>query len=52
MNTVSEKDYLSTIEQLIDKNFSNKDIVEIVNIISRDSKKEIYKNVLSIRHRL
>lgn len=51
-NTNTEKDYLSTIEQLIDKNFSNKDIVEIINIISKDSKKEIYKNVLSIRHEL
>ena len=48
----SKIDYLLTIKQLIDKNFSNKDIVEIINIISKDSKKEIYKNVLSIRHEL
>ena len=51
-NIDSKIDYLSTIEELIDKNFSNKDIVEIINIISKDSKKEIYKNVLSIRHQL
>jgi 16S rRNA (cytidine1402-2'-O)-methyltransferase len=51
-NKDSKIDYLSTIKQLIDKNFSNKDIVEIINIFSRDSKKDIYKNVLSIRHEL
>ena len=51
-NIDSKIDYLLTIKQLIDKNFSNKDIVEIINIISKDSKKEIYKNVLSIRHEL
>ena len=48
----SDKDYLTIIEQLIKKKFTNKDIVEIVNLISSDSKKEIYKNVLSIRHSL
>ena len=46
----SATDYSIIIEQLIVKKFTNKDIVEIVNLISRDSKKEIYKNVLSIRH--
>jgi 16S rRNA (cytidine1402-2'-O)-methyltransferase len=46
----SDKDYSTLIEQLIKKKFSNKDIVEIVNLISGHSKKEIYKNVLSIRH--
>ena len=46
----SETDYLIIIEQLIKKKFTNKDIVEIVNLISSDTKKEIYKNVLSIRH--
>ena len=46
----SDKDYLLVIEQLIKKKFTNKDIVAIVNLISSDSKKEIYKNVLSIRH--
>ena len=46
----SDTDYLIIIEQLIKKKFTNKDIVEIVNLISSDSKKDIYKNVLSIRH--
>jgi len=46
----SKKDDFIVIEQLIKKKFTNKDIVEIINIISSDSKKEIYKNVLSIRH--
>ena len=46
----SKKDDFKVIEQLIKKKFTNKDIVEIINIISSDSKKEIYKNVLSIRH--
>tara|TARA_B100001059_G_scaffold154236_1_gene153948 strand:+ start:101 stop:931 length:831 start_codon:yes stop_codon:yes gene_type:complete len=46
----SKKDYLIIIEQLIKKKLTNKDIVEIINVISSDSKKEIYKNVLSIRH--
>ena len=46
----SEADYLKIIERLINKRFSNKDIVEIIKLISSDSKKEIYKNVLSIRH--
>jgi 16S rRNA (cytidine1402-2'-O)-methyltransferase len=45
-----DTDYLIIIEQLIKKKFTNKDIVEIVKLISSDSKKEIYKNVLSIRH--
>ena len=45
-----DTDYLKIIELLIKKKFTNKDIVEIVNLISSDSKKEIYKNVLSIRH--
>ena len=36
-------------QHLISKNFSNKDIVDIIKIITKDSKKEIYKNVLSIR---
>ena len=46
----SDRDYLKIIEQLIKKKFTNKDIVEVINLISSDSKKEIYKNVLSIRH--
>ena len=46
----SATDYSIIIEQLIKKKFTNKDIVEIVNLISSDTKKEIYKNVLSIRH--
>ena len=46
----SEADYLKIIERLINKRFRNKDIVEIIKLISSDSKKEIYKNVLSIRH--
>ena len=46
----SNLEYLIIIEQLIKKKLSNKDIVEIINLISTDSKKEIYKNVLSIRH--
>ena len=45
-----DTDYLKVIEQLIKKKFTNKDIVEVINLISSDSKKEIYKNVLSIRH--
>ena len=32
--------------------FTNKDIVEIINLFSKESKKEIYKNVLSIRHNM
>ena len=43
-------DYLKIIEHLVRKKFTNKDIVDIINLISSDSKKEIYKNVLSIRH--
>ena len=46
----SDTEYLKIIEQLIKKKFTNKDIVEVINLISSDSKKEIYKNVLSIRH--
>ena len=46
----SKEDYFTVAERLIEKKFTNKDIVEIINIISSDSKKEIYKNVLSIRH--
>ena len=44
-----EKPYISIIKSLILKNFSNKDIVDLVKSISSDSKKEIYKIVLSIR---
>ena len=44
-----EKPYISTIKSLILKNFSNKDIVDVIKPISSDSKKEIYKIVLSIR---
>ena len=50
ISKTSKKDDFIVIEQLIKKKFTNKDIVEIINIISSDSKKEIYKNVLSIRH--
>ncbi len=46
----SQANYMLIIEQLIRKKFTNKDIVEIIKLISTDSKKEIYKNVLSIRH--
>ena len=44
-----EKPYISIIKRLILKNFSNKDIVDLIKPISTDSKKEIYKIVLSIR---
>ena len=44
-----EKPYISIIKRLILKNFSNKDIVDLIKSISSDSKKEIYKIVLSIR---
>ena len=44
-----EKPYISIIKRLILKNFSNKDIVDLIKSISPDSKKEIYKIVLSIR---
>ena len=44
-----EKPYISIIKNLILKNFSNKDIVDLIKPISTDSKKEIYKIVLSIR---
>ncbi len=38
------------IEDLISKKYTNKDIVEIIKLFSSESKKEIYKIVLSIRH--
>ena len=44
-----EKPYISIIKRLILKNLSNKDIVDLIKSISTDSKKEIYKIVLSIR---
>ena len=44
-----EKPYISIIKRLILKNFSNKDIVDLIKPVSVDSKKEIYKIVLSIR---
>ena len=44
-----EKPYISIIKRLILKNFSNRDIVDLIKPISIDSKKEIYKIVLSIR---
>ena len=44
-----EKPYISIIKRLILKNFSNKDIVDLIKSVSTDSKKEIYKTVLSIR---
>ena len=44
-----EKPYISIIKSLILKNFSNKDIIDLIKPISSDSKKEIYKTVLSIR---
>ena len=44
-----EKPYISIIKRLILKKFSNKDIVDLIKSISTDSKKEIYKIVLSIR---
>ena len=44
-----EKPYISIIKRLILKNFSNKDIVDLIKSISKDSKKERYKIVLSIR---
>ena len=45
-------DYLDIVEKLILKKFTNKDIVEIINLFSGESKKEIYKNVLTIRHNM
>ena len=48
----SNKDYKAIIEDLISKKFTNKDIVEIINIFSKAPKKDIYKNVLSIRHNM
>jgi len=53
--TISNKqtmDYLDIVENLISKKFTNKDIVEIINLFSSESKKEIYKNVLTIRHNM
>ena len=44
-----DNNYHRLIKELIIKNFSNKDIVDLIKLISTDSKKEIYKNVLSIR---
>ncbi len=44
------EDYISIIRDLISKKFTNKDIVEIINLFLNKPKKEIYKNVLSIRH--
>ena len=44
-----DKHYHRLIKELIIKNFSNKDIVNLIKLISTDSKKEIYKSVLSIR---
>ena len=41
--------YQNAILKLISKKLSNKDIVEVIKLFSTDSKKEIYKNVLSIR---
>jgi len=46
------EDYLAIIEGLISKKFTNKDIVEIINLFLNKPKKEIYKNVLSIRHNM
>ena len=45
-------DYLDIVKKLILKKFTNKDIVEIINLFSGESKKEIYKNVLTIRHNM
>ena len=42
--------YLSMIDKLSKKNYSNKDIVDIIHVITGVTKKEIYKNVLTIRH--
>ncbi len=48
----SDDDYLPIIKNLILKKLTNKDIVEVINLLSKESKKEIYKNVLSIRHNM
>ena len=40
---------LEFIKDLILKEYSNKDIVDIIRLFSQDTKKEIYKNVLTIR---
>ena len=44
-----EKSYTTAIKDLILKKYSNKDIVDIIKLFSQDTKKEIYKNVLTIR---
>ena len=50
MQTASpEKPYAQIIKGLMEQNYSNKNIVDIIKLLSNDSKKEIYKNVLSIR---
>ena len=48
-DTLIEKSYTTAIKNLILKEYSNKDIVDLIKPISTDSKKEIYKIVLSIR---
>ena len=48
-NIQSTSHYHKAIIKLISKKLSNKDIVEVIKLFSTDSKKEIYKNVLSIR---
>ena len=48
----SDHSYTTVVEGLISKKFTNKDIVEIINLFSKQSKKEIYKNVLTIRHNM
>ena len=48
-NIESTNHYHEAITTLISKKLSNKDIVEVIKLFSTDSKKEIYKNVLSIR---
>jgi len=48
-NIESTSHYHNAIIKLISKKLSNKDIVEVIKLFSTDSKKEIYKNVLSIR---
>ena len=48
-DTLIEKSYTTVIKDLILKEYSNKDIVDIIKLFSQDTKKEIYKNVLTIR---
>ena len=48
-DTLIEKSYTTVIKDLILKEYSNKDIVDIIRLFSQDTKKEIYKNVLTIR---